>query len=214
LFTAMPRPALSEVDVDRFRQTLCDAATRLFAEHGYSGVTLRALAAELGCSPMTPYRYFDNKEAIFDAVRQASFERFADAQARAASTPGDPIDRLRSLARAYARFALEEPHAYRIMFELDPPDASAPEFPPPAEHRSWTVMRNVVVEAVESGALDGDADTLAHLFWSGTHGLVSLHLAGKLQLGRSLEDLLEPFLDREIGHSSHPRVVTTMETQQ
>jgi len=64
---------LSEDEIQDFRTSLCEVAERLFADCGYEGVTLRAIAAELGCSPMTPYRYFDNKEAIFTAVRMAAF---------------------------------------------------------------------------------------------------------------------------------------------
>lgn len=197
----MPRAALSDAEVERFRDALCDAATRRFAEHGYDGVTLRALAAELGCSPMTPYRYFDNKAEIFEAVRAAAFERFAAGQEAAARTQGDPVTRLRALARAYVRFALDEPHAYRIMFELDPPfDGAAG----PGDLRSWNAMRGVVGEAVERGVLQGCPDTLAHLFWSGVHGIVTLHLAGKLVLGKSLEELLEAFMQRELAFSSTP----------
>ena len=68
----MPRAALSQTEVDEFREALCASATRLFAEYGYEGVTMRALAKALGYSPMTPYRYFENKEAIFETVRPSS----------------------------------------------------------------------------------------------------------------------------------------------
>ena len=74
----MPRAALSQVQVDDFRTALCGAATRLFAEQGYEGVTMRALAKSLDCSPMTPYRYFKNKAEIFDTVRSAGANRFGD----------------------------------------------------------------------------------------------------------------------------------------
>jgi AcrR family transcriptional regulator len=194
----MPRAALSEVDVEEFRRSICDVATRLFARDGYAGVTLRALAAELGCSPMTPYRYFENKEAIFDAVRDAAFDRFANAQTKAAREATESLDKLRRLGAAYARFAQREPNAYRIMFELDPPEANERPAHLGSEHRAWRVMRDVVGEAVADGGLEGDPTTLAHLFWSGMHGLVSLHLAGKLELGRSLESLIEPFFDHQL----------------
>ncbi len=184
----MPRAALSEVDVERFRDELCNVATLRFAEHGYGGVTLRGLATELGCSPMTPYRYFENKAAIFEAVRQAAFERFAASQEQAAQGIADPLERLRELGHAYVRFALAEPQSYRIMFELDPGDT--PEKPHGSEVRAWKTLRTAVGEAVASGALHGDADTIAHLFWAHVHGLVMLHLAGKLVLGRTLEDLI------------------------
>ena len=61
----MPR-VLSESDVADFRERLCDVAEKLFAEKGPDAVTMRQLASELGVSPMTPYRYFADKE--FDGL--------------------------------------------------------------------------------------------------------------------------------------------------
>ena len=46
----MPRSGLSESEIENFRTRICDAAARLFTLHGYDGVTLRALARELGCA--------------------------------------------------------------------------------------------------------------------------------------------------------------------
>ena len=48
---------------------------------------MRQLADDLGCSPMTPYRYFRDKDAILAAVRAAAFDRFAAALRR---RPGRP----------------------------------------------------------------------------------------------------------------------------
>ncbi|MDG2306911.1 MAG: TetR/AcrR family transcriptional regulator [Candidatus Binatia bacterium] len=192
----MPRSALSQVEVEQFRDSLCDVATRLFAKKGYEGVTMRALAAELGCSPMTPYRYFQNKDEIFEAVRRAGFQRFAAALETAAAKANGDLEQLHALCRGYVGFALEEPHAYRIMFELDPPGAATS--PSLEEAHAWFVMRDTVAAAVESGSLGGTPDVLAHLYWSGVHGLVALHLAGKLVLGCDLEQLIEAFLEREL----------------
>lgn len=97
----MPRSALSESEIETFRARLCDAAARLFAEHGFEGVTLRALARELNCSPMTPYRYFRDKAEIFSSVRATAFRRFADAQQTAFESSSDPEVRLGALADAY-----------------------------------------------------------------------------------------------------------------
>jgi AcrR family transcriptional regulator len=193
----MPRAALSETEVERFRDALCEVATRRFAEHGFDGVTLRALAAELGCSPMTPYRYFENKAEIFQVVCAAAFERFASRQEAAAASSREHGPRLRALAEAYLRFALDEPHAYRIMFELDPP--AAERSPGAQESRAWQAIRSAVADAVSDGFLDGDPDDRAHLFWSGMHGMVALHLAGKLVLGRNLEELVQVFMARELA---------------
>ena len=117
----MSRP-LSEAEIDAFRDQLCRVATRRFAEQGYAGVTLRGLAREVGCSPMPPYRYFADKNEILAAVRAAAFGRFADACEAAAGAERDPLRRLSALGHAYLRFARDEPHAYRTMFELSQPD--------------------------------------------------------------------------------------------
>jgi AcrR family transcriptional regulator len=74
----MPR-VLSDTDVADFRDRLCEAAERLFAEKGPDAVTMRQLASELGVSPMTPYRYFKDKDDILAAVRTNGFTRFAEA---------------------------------------------------------------------------------------------------------------------------------------
>jgi AcrR family transcriptional regulator len=191
---SMPRAALTEHEIAETREQICAAAAGLFAEHGYAGVTLRGIAAELGCSPMTPYRYFDDKAAIFEAVRAAAFERFADTLEAGAGGARDPEQRLARLGDAYVRFAIGEPSAYRIMFQLDQEAAPGHADPPAQEGRAWRVLGDAVAEAIDAGAIAGERDTLAHLFWAGLHGLASLHLANKLQLGRNVASLIRPMM--------------------
>jgi AcrR family transcriptional regulator len=191
----MPRAVLSTEDVESFREELCAAATRRFAQAGYAGVTLRGLADELGVSPMTPYRYFRDKDEILAAVRAAGFRRFADAQERAFAASDEPRARLHGLGLAYAEFARREPASYRIMFEMNRPgDAGNAELARESG-RAWAPLHRAVAAATEAGLLRGDAETVAHLFWAALHGLVSLELAGSLRPGQSLGRLLEPMLD-------------------
>jgi AcrR family transcriptional regulator len=143
---------------------------------------------------MTPYRYFASKDEIFDAVRTAAFARFADRQERAASGPGDVRERLLALGRDYVAFARKEPDAYRIMFELGQDGLSERRELWTESKRAWRPMHTAVADAVAAGPFGGDVETLAHLFWAGVHGIVTLHLAGKLELGRTLEELVEPML--------------------
>ena len=168
---------------------------RTFAEEGYEAVTLRGLAEKLGCSHATPYRYFADKQEIFAAVCALGFDRFADALERAARGVDDPEQRLRALGRAYFRFATTEPHAYRIMFELREPDSVAHPRYKAKEIRSWMALYQAVELAVQAGVLAGDPDLIAHQMWAGLHGVVSLHLAGKLTLGKPAKSVLEPLFE-------------------
>ena len=185
----MPRASLSSEQIDEFRERLVSAAMRLFARRGYEGVTLRAIAAELGCSPMTSYRYFRDKAAIFAAVRTAAYRSFADAQEAARDAASEPAAVLVALGRAYTRFAIENPDAYRLMFELSQQDEEAhPELAKClAHHRS--LMTAWAQDAIDAGLVEGDAQTLGQLFWAGMHGVIMLEIAGKLSLGRSFDRL-------------------------
>jgi len=191
----MGRAALTVEELGAFRGRAVAAATRLFAERGYRGVTLRSLAKELGVSPMTPYRYFENKEELFAMVRTEAFRRFADAQRDAVAAVEGPEEALRMLGRAYVSFALDEPDAYHIMFELlQAPAGTYPELDA-EQARSFSYLHAAVEAAVDAGILEGDSLRRAHCLWAQVHGLVSLHLAGKLVMGCSLEELVSTLFE-------------------
>lgn len=175
----MPR-VLTETDVADFRERLCGAAERLFAEHGPDGVTMRQLAAELGVSPMTPYRYFKDKDAILAAVRAGGFNRFAAALEAAYDSEVEAGARSRAVGQAYIDFALREPAAYRLMFDLMQSSEGAYPDLIAAETRARATLTRHVNDLIQAGLLKGDANMLAHIFWSALHGSLVLQLSGKL----------------------------------
>lgn len=190
----MPRPALSQTEIDRFRARLCRAATRRFAREGYAGVSLRGLATDLGCSPTTPYRYFRDKDEIFAAVRASAFAKLAGAAETVLRSEADPRRRLVRLGETYLRFAREEPHAYRVIFELAQPEPSRYPELAAARRRAWSAIRSGVRSAREAGVVAGDLETLTHVLWAGLHGVAALHLAGQLS-DRPLEALAAPMIE-------------------
>jgi AcrR family transcriptional regulator len=175
----MPRN-LSTTEIKAFRERLCAIAERLFAERGAQAVTIRELARELDVSAMTPYRYFQDKEEILAAVRAAAFDRFATALERAASVKGNALARANAVGRAYLDFAFNERNAYKLMFDVNQPDSER--FPElvRAGWRARQTMAGYTKQLVAEGYLNGDPETLGKIFWAMVHGLVMLHLMGKL----------------------------------
>jgi len=170
---------LSDREVKAFRDRLCVVAERLFAERGAHAVTVRELARELGVSAMTPYRYFADKDEMLAAVRAAAFDRFAGALEGAATT-GSAVTRADAVGRAYLDFAFTEPNAYKLMFDINQPAAGR--FPDldRAGRRARRTMSGYMKELVAEGYLAGDPETLGKIFWAMVHGLVTLHLTGRL----------------------------------
>jgi len=176
----MPRN-LSAADVDAFRARLCAAAQERFVRQGVDGVSMRQLAQDLGCSAMTPYRYFRNKEEILAAVRAAAFDRFAAALERAAErAAGDLRAAGAATSEAYVTFAFEDPDAYRLIFDLSQPHPDRYPELVRASTRARRVMSSALQKLVEAGIFAGDPELMGYAFWATLHGLVVLRLAGKL----------------------------------
>jgi AcrR family transcriptional regulator len=175
----MPR-SLTEAAVTDFRERLCDAATRLFAARGREGFTLRDLASELGVSPMTPYRYFKDKDDILATVRARAFGNFAQALEDAFAPAGEVRARARAVRDAYIRFALDNPAAYKLMFDLSQNDEDYPELRA-AGRRARLALTRHIHPLVAAGVLQGDPELLGRMFWVLLHGAVMLWLAGKLE---------------------------------
>jgi AcrR family transcriptional regulator len=196
----MPR-VLSESDVAGFRARLCEAAERLFAEKGPEVVTMRQLAAELGVSPMTPYRYFKDKDDILAAVRASGFERFSEALEKAHALPGDVVARGSAVREAYLSFAFAHPQAYKLMFDLNQPnETDYPELVRAAQRARLTMIQ-YVSDFVQAGLMEGDVEQIGLMFWAAIHGAVGLELVGKLPPGgaRALINALAPVITRGLG---------------
>ena len=175
----MPR-VLTDTDIAGFRERLCELATRIFVERGPENFNMRLLAAELGVSAMTPYRYFKDKDEILSIIRARAFSRLADQLEQALVSPGSPPERSAAVRRAYIRFALEEQTCYRLIFDFaEPKGIPAPELVE-AESRARAAMTDHARLMVDHGYYDGDPELIGHVFWVSLHGLVVLHLADKL----------------------------------
>lgn len=176
----MPK-TLSDADIESFRERLCDVAEELFAAHGPDGVTMRQLAGELNVSPMTAYRYFQDKDAILAAVRTRAFSRFAQAMEDATVAMRHNEPKAWQPGEAYISFALANPSSYRMMFDTYQPTFH--DYPDlvKAMERARKTMTAGWRELESQGRFKGDVDLAGHLHWSAMHGAIMLELAGLLR---------------------------------
>src|SRR5580693_5395924 len=178
--------ARSSDDRDAVRGRLCDAAAKLFLEEGEAALSMRRLAAEVGCSPMAPYRHFADKEALVAAIRTQAFNRLADALD---GVEQNDRHRARDIGDAYVQFARANPAAYKLMFDLAQPDEAAYPELAAAAARARMAMSGYVHELVEAGVLAGDPVELGYVFWAAIHGLIVLDLAGRIPADPGFEAL-------------------------
>jgi AcrR family transcriptional regulator len=96
--------------------SIVESAWTLAREHGIAGVSLHALAREVGVRQPSLYAYFDSKLALYDAM-------FADGNRQLIrrldllKLPRDPRTALKKFLAGFVAFALEDPARYELLFE-------------------------------------------------------------------------------------------------
>jgi AcrR family transcriptional regulator len=187
----MPRPVLSEEQIDARREAILDVAGELFESQGPEAVSLRRIAARAGCSPTTPYRYFASKEHVLVGLQIRAYHAIRQALENAAAAAPTARAALAAIAGAYIAFALERPETYALLFRNERTPEPSPELAA-AKRRALGVCAEALAEAERRGELRLVTDPLtgAHVFWAAAHGAVSLHLADQLVVGRNLDDIV------------------------
>lgn len=161
-----------EREKEEVRRRILDAARELFATEGYDRVTMRRIAEAIEYSPTALYVHFEDKEDLVRALCQEDFSRLLGVF-RSQAPPADPLDWIRVLGRAYARFGIEHPNHYRFMFMTPAKHGAQPEVS--AGEQSFAILRAAVEKALAAGRLPaGDPVAMAQVLWANIHGAVSL----------------------------------------
>lgn len=109
------RPEKSFAQRQEMKLSISEAAKMLFQQEGYSEVSMRRIANEIGCTPMTLYGYYDGK---IDILRTLWGDVFKDLFNRL-GTINDKTDShvyLQKLCAAYVNYWINNPDYYRLVF--------------------------------------------------------------------------------------------------
>lgn len=98
---------------DRHAALLQEAAL-LFAERGFSGVSLEELGAAVGVSGPAVYRHFANKQALLGEILVRVSERLLAGGLAVIEEDAAPLDALAALVRFHVDFALADADVIRV----------------------------------------------------------------------------------------------------
>ncbi|HEX3921460.1 MAG TPA: TetR/AcrR family transcriptional regulator [Streptosporangiaceae bacterium] len=104
-------------------------ARRQLASHGAEGLSLRAVARELGMVSSALYRYFPSRDDLLTALIIDAYDALGDAAeaASAAAAAADGRGRWRALCAAIRGWALAHPHEYALIYGSPVPGYQAPQ---------------------------------------------------------------------------------------
>jgi AcrR family transcriptional regulator len=98
------------------RTEILDAAWAPIRADGLASLSMRDLGARVGMRAQSLYVYYPSKNAIYDALFDASNRELLDRVTAVAQTP-DPAENLRNLARCFVGFCVEDPARYQLLFQ-------------------------------------------------------------------------------------------------
>lgn len=91
------------------KDDLRDHARRLFAEHGYEGVSMRDIAGSVGIRQSAIYNHFPSKQHLLVDLMVSHMERLLDAMRIAVSKSVTPVERLTAFARFHVTYHIDQP---------------------------------------------------------------------------------------------------------
>lgn len=159
------------------RQALLAAAEARLAQSGPDGLTLRAIARDVGASHTAPRNHFDDLTGLLSELAAVGFERFTRHMLAAAAEHEAPMARLNATGRAYVEFAVANPGLFQLMFRSERLDAGRPALRD-AMARAYLALEEAVSSAHPSTATDMSARVTRA--WSLAHGFAMLLLDGRL----------------------------------
>ena len=133
------RTARERVRAELTRE-ITDVARGQLATEGAGGLSLRAVARELGMVSSAIYRYFPSRDDLLTALIIDGYNAIGEAaeQADAGCPAGDFAGRWRAVCQAIRDWALAHPHEYALVYGSPVPGYQAPEQtigPPPGRPR-------------------------------------------------------------------------------
>jgi AcrR family transcriptional regulator len=186
------------------------------AEHGATGLSLRAVARELGVVSSAVYRYVASRDELLTLLIVESFDAIGEvAEAAAGDGRGGFEARWLRLCRAVRGWALAHPHDYALVYGSPVPGYRAPTDTVDPAQRVVVAAVSVVADAWAAGEIAADAaasmpravradlatlrtalavdlpdDVIARMLlaWTGIFGHLSYELFGHLEGGVASPD--------------------------
>lgn len=177
----MPPKIKTEQEKQQMRTLIMDAARELFVTKGVEAVSMREIARRIGYSATAIYLHFKDKESLLRAICETDFLSLASALNDILTIP-DSLERMVALGQGYAKFALDYPNHYQMMFMTrhttnQPKNHDIAQNN--AEQNAYLQLKTVVAAAHHDGRFRQeltDVNLVAQTIWAGMHGVCALQI--------------------------------------
>jgi AcrR family transcriptional regulator len=192
---------------DRIEGQIIELGRRHLDTEGAAGLSLRAIARDLGMVSSAVYRYVASRDELLTLLLVDAYSELADAVDRARDRAGDSWrDQLRDIAHAAREWAVAQPASWALLYGSPVPGYHAPRDRtvgpgtrvvgalfdviaagiaagdiPPSESVVPQPLSSDFGRLREEFAFDGDDSAVAKCFlvWAGLVGAISMEVFGQ-----------------------------------
>ncbi|HEY1669240.1 MAG TPA: TetR/AcrR family transcriptional regulator [Trebonia sp.] len=147
-----PRTARERARAELTRE-IKEEARRQLAATGANGLSLRAVARELGMVSSALYRYYPSRDDLLTALIIDAYNALGDAADHAIAGPAPARERWGAACHAVRDWARANPHEYALIYGSPVPGYRAPEATIGPAARVPLAFAGLVGEALSSGEL-------------------------------------------------------------
>lgn len=188
------------------REKILDAAERLFAQRGYTGMTTSQLSKESGLPAASLYWHFGNKIGVLAAVLNRRADSVFEELLAYEADPDDPFDTLNQLVQRSVAGVAKYPEFYRLIAFLSMETSADTEQIAPTiqgiQDRAVNTWHNVLTRVLEPStpaehAAAWDLAELARAMYMG--GVLLAPMQGQMPFNRAIRgyvDLLHGALEQ------------------
>lgn len=170
----MPRQPLTEDEVLAAKTRIVDAATQLMAAEGIASLSMRSVAKRVGLTAGALYRYFPNKQQLLADCWAEALEGLARRYDQIGADTTDPVEAVRAMLAAYARFGMEDIDRFNVLFMPVHGEAALADADEPIP-RAFQFALAQVERAVAAGRFPDVTPAVAlRILWGSIHGILTL----------------------------------------
>ena len=193
------------------RQSIIQAAEKVFSVKGFESTTMDDIALEAEFTKRTVYSYYPSKGELYAAVILKAMKLLVSLFEKAASESKDGYERVFKIGETYTGFSQNYPLEFKILTFRKPSLSEAPDSPCVAEvfEENKNMMKLIIrcfEEGVKDGSIRGDIDPVRSALYvvSVTTGMLELLSQSGNTLGKAFGVEAEEFVSyslKMIGNS-------------
>lgn len=187
-----------EREIQELRTKIIDQSWLIIVNEGLQALSIRKIADAIEYSVPIIYKHFENKEAILAHFSKEGYTLLSERIGSALENQEKGAQKIKTIAKTYWEFAVENTSHYRIMFGLGIPACETINSSLEMKLTSSYILEAITETLTIAGNQTADYHLKLKTLWSMLHGFIAIALLSNQEITKKLpntmQDAVEGFI--------------------